>query len=117
MYYCIDLQTKLTVSEFFKKLMSCDNDYFLEIVVLPSSTKVVNKIPQILEWCCSHLHDKFEYALLGAVEDADGSYFLSDLVPESAPTGVFFAFGNPDEALMFRLAWNGDVINSHLTGF
>ncbi|NJO62668.1 MAG: hypothetical protein HC836_31890 [Richelia sp. RM2_1_2] len=77
--------------------------------MLPLTQQITQQLPQIIDWCNAHLHAKFDYAYLGAIEDVDGEYFLSGMVPESMPTGLFFAFACSDDELMFRLTWNGDV--------
>jgi hypothetical protein len=62
----------------------------------------------MIDWCRSTLENGFDYAFLGAIEDIDGQWVLR-IIPDSCPTGLFFAFNDYDEALIFCLTWKGEL--------
>lgn len=106
--YIPGLADRTTVAEFFSKTVTCNNIDEPVLVILPISFYGSPKIYKMFEWCKSHLTHDFDYAFLGAIEDNDGEWFLN-IVPESSPTAMFFAFGDADDALMFHLTWKGET--------
>jgi hypothetical protein len=97
--YQANLREHQSLAEFFKKPY---------IVCLPVAFYNSPKLPKMIDWCRSSIEEGFDYAFLGAIEDDNGQWILR-IIPDSCPTGLFFAFTDYDEALIFCLTWKGEL--------
>ncbi len=95
-----------TVKEYFSKVIPVLQPDDLYIVRLPVIVGKMRIIESIIDWCENHLYHEYSQAFLGAIE-GDAEEWLIHLVPESSPTGWFFAFKDYDDAIMFYFTWKG----------
>lgn len=99
--------SRTKISTFFKDFVQCDGLDEPVVVKLCLSYLQSPKRFDILNWCDNHLFHDFSHAFLGAIESDNGEWLLH-MVPDSAPSGWFFAFGNYDDAIVFLLTWTGE---------